>query len=377
MIGTFSIEARDQDSNARAGELTLAHGSVRTPMFMPVGTLGAVKAVSHDALHSIIDAEIILANAYHLYLRPGTDVLTEAGGIHKFSTWEKPVLTDSGGYQVYSLSPMRKISEEGVQFRSHIDGSPHFFTPESVVDIQRKIGADIMMAFDECTPWPCTHEYAKASMEMTHRWLDRCLAHALETNSIYGYDQILAPIVQGSTYPDLRRISAAVITSKDMPINAIGGLSVGEPADEMYAMTAEVCSILPVDKPRYLMGVGTPVNLLEAIALGVDLFDCVLPSRNARHGLLYTWEGVINIKNEKWKQAHIPIDEQGCAWSRQYSRAYLRHLLMNNEILGSMIATVHNLSFYIALVREARKRILDGTFRSWKDATVVQLDQRL
>jgi queuine tRNA-ribosyltransferase len=377
MIGTFSIKASDSESAARAGELALAHGSVQTPMFMPVGTLGAVKAVSHDVLHEIVGAEIILANAYHLYLRPGTEVLTEAGGIHRFSTWDKPMLTDSGGYQVYSLSQMRKISEEGVHFRSHIDGSPHFFTPENVVDIQRRIGADIIMAFDECTPWPSTHEYAKASMEMTHRWLDRCLDQVGKTEPVYGYEQILAPIVQGSTYPDLRRISAEVIASKNAQINAIGGLSVGEPADEMYAMTAEVCTILPKDKPRYLMGVGTPANLLESIALGVDLFDCVLPSRNARHGLLYTREGVINIKNEKWKQAHIPLDQQGCTWSKQYSRAYLRHLLMNNEILGSMIATAHNLSFYIALVREARARILEGTFRAWKDAAVPLLEQRL
>jgi queuine tRNA-ribosyltransferase len=377
MIGTFSIKASDSESAARAGELALAHGSVQTPMFMPVGTLGAVKAVSHDVLHEIVGAEIILANAYHLYLRPGTEVLTEAGGIHRFSTWDKPMLTDSGGYQVYSLSQMRKISEEGVHFRSHIDGSPHFFTPENVVDIQRRIGADIIMAFDECTPWPSTHEYAKASMEMTHRWLDRCLDQVGKTEPVYGYEQILAPIVQGSTYPDLRRISAEVIASKNAQINAIGGLSVGEPADEMYAMTAEVCAILPKEKPRYLMGVGTPANLLESIALGVDLFDCVLPSRNARHGLLYTREGVINIKNEKWKQAHIPLDQQGCTWSKQYSRAYLRHLLMNNEILGSMIATAHNLSFYIALVREARARILEGTFRAWKDAAVPLLEQRL
>jgi queuine tRNA-ribosyltransferase len=272
---------------------------------------------------------------------------------------------------------MRKITEEGVQFRSHIDGSPHFFTPENVVDIQRRIGSDNKKAYDESTPWPSTHEYAKASMEMTLRWLDRCLDQVGKTEPVYGYEQILAPIVQGSTYPDLRRISAELIASKNAQINAIGGLSVGEPADEMYAMTAEVCAILPKEKPRYLMGVGTPANLLESIALGVDLFDCVLPSRNARHGLLYTREGVINIKNEKWKQAHIPLDQQGCTWSKQYSRAYLRHLLMNNEILGSMIATAHNLSFYIALVREARARILEGTFRAWKDAALPLLEQRL
>jgi len=377
MDPVFNIEAADQASSARAGTLKLAHGEVSTPMFMPVGTLGAVKAVSHRELSEVIGAEIILANAYHLYLRPGTEVLAEAGGLHKFSTWQRPMLTDSGGYQVYSLGAMRKISEDGVSFRSHIDGSSHVFTPEGVVDIQRQIGADIIMAFDECTPWPCSFEYAKSSMELTHRWLDRCKARFGETVGHYGYEQILAPIVQGSTYSELRRISAEVIASKEMPLNAIGGLSVGEPAEEMYAMTAEVCGILPQNKPRYLMGVGTPANVLESIALGVDLFDCVLPSRNARHGLLYTRDGIINIKNEKWKQDHTPVDMQGCAWSQQYSRAYLRHLVMNNEILGAMISTVHNLSFYIALVREARARIVDGTFRNWKDGLADRLDVRL
>jgi queuine tRNA-ribosyltransferase len=344
---------------------------------MPVGTLGAVKGVSHQDLDDIIGAEIILANAYHLYLRPGTETLQSAGGIHRFSAWDKPVLTDSGGYQVYSLSPMRKITEEGAHFRSHIDGSAHTFTPENVMDIQRKIGADIMMAFDECTPWPCAYEDARSSMHLTHRWLDRCLVRFDETEALYGYQQILAPIVQGSTFSDLRRQSAEFVAGKEQPLNAIGGLSVGEPADEMYSMTDEVCAILPTDKPRYLMGVGTPANILECIALGVDLFDCVLPTRNARHGLLYTRDGIINIKNEKWKDDHTPIDPEGGRMSRRYSRAYLRHLILNKEMLGGTIASVHNLSFYQALVGEARQRICDGTFASWKAEIVTRLDQRV
>ncbi len=373
----FSITAKDPSSGARAGLLSLPHGDILTPMFMPVGTLGAVKAVSHQELAEVIGAQIILGNTYHLYLRPGTEILRGAGGIHRFSSWDKPILTDSGGYQVYSLSPIRKISEEGVHFRSHLDGSAHFFSPENVIDAQRIIGADIMMAFDECTPWPCPYDYAKTSMLLTHRWLDRCIAQFEKTDALYGYDQVLAPIVQGSTYPDLRKASAEYVAEKGMPVNAIGGLSVGEPAEEMYAMTREVCAILPPNAPRYLMGVGTPVNLLESIALGIDLFDCVLPTRNARHGLLYTREGVINIKNEKWKDDFSPLDADGSAWSRRYTKAYVRHLIMNSEILGAMITSVHNLSFYVSLVREAGERIADGTFSEWKGTMVMKLDNRL
>lgn len=373
----FSILATDAHSNARAGVLEFSHGALETPMFMPVGTVGAVKGVSHETLTDLIGAQIILANAYHLYLRPGIDVLESAGGIHKFSTWHKPILTDSGGYQVYSLSPMRKITEEGVHFRSHIDGSPHFFSPENVMEIQMKIGADIIMAFDECTPWPCTYEYAETSIHRTHRWLDRCKVYFERAQPYYGYPQVLAPIVQGSTFAELRKVSAEYVAASEMSLNAIGGLSVGEPTEEMYAMTSLVCDILPKDKPRYLMGVGTPVNILECISLGIDLFDCVLPTRNARHGLLYTWQGVINIKNEKWRNDHDVLDAQGCSWSRTYSRAYLRHLIQSNEILGAMIASVHNLSFYLDLVSTARKHIQDGTFRPWKDKTVPILEQRL
>lgn len=373
----FKIQAKDLSSQARAGTIDLPHGRIETPIFMPVGTVGAIKGVSHQALSEIIGAEIILANAYHLYLRPGTEVIGKAGGIQKFSTWNKPMLTDSGGYQVYSLSPMRKITEEGVRFRSHIDGSAHFFSPESVVDIQAEIGADIIMAFDECTPWPCTFEYAENSMHRTHRWLDRCKSHFAHTEPRHGYNQILAPIVQGSTYPDLRRISAEYIASLEMPINAIGGLSVGEPAEDMYAMAELVCNILPVDRPRYLMGVGTPANILECIGMGIDMFDCVLPTRNARHGLLYTWDGIMNIKNEKWRFDDRPLDEKGSSWSTRYSRGYLRHLLQSKEMLGSMIASVHNLGFYLALVRAAREQIMAGTYAEWKNTIVPQLERRL
>ena len=373
----FSILATDSNSNARAGIMEFSHGYVETPVFMPVGTIGAIKGVSHETLAEVIGAQIILANAYHLYLRPGMDVVQSAGGIHRFSTWNKPILTDSGGYQVYSLSPIRKISEEGVHFRSHIDGSPHFFSPENVIEIQMKIGADIIMAFDECTPWPCTYDYAETSLHRTHRWLDRCHAHFENTQPYYGDAQVLAPIVQGSTFAELRKISAEYVTASGMPLNAIGGLSVGEPVEEMYAMTSLVCDILSKEKPRYLMGVGTPANILESISLGIDMFDCVLPTRNARHGLLYTWEGVINIKNEKWRNDHNALDEQGCSWSRKYSRAYLRHLVQSNEILGAMIASVHNLCFYQDLLRVARRHIIEGTFRIWKDKTVPALEQRL
>ena len=330
---------------------------------MPVGTVGAVKAIHQHELSDDIKAQIILGNTYHLYLRPTTNVIRQAGGLHKFIGWERPMLTDSGGYQVYSLSNKRKIKEEGVTFTSHIDGSKHFFTPENVMDIQREIGADIIMAFDECTPYPCEYRYAKNSMEMTHRWLKRCCERFDATEGPYGYPQTLFPIVQGSTYSDLRKQSAETIASFEREGNAIGGLSVGEPDEEMYAMTELVCGILPKDKPRYLMGVGTPINILENIALGIDMFDCVLPTRNARHGMLYTSEGIINIKNAKWKEDFSPIDENSTSHtSRRHSKAYLRHLVTNQELLGAQIATLHNLCFYLWLVGEARKQIIAGDF---------------
>ncbi len=373
---SFQLLHTDTATRARAGLLTLPHGEVETPIFMPVGTAGTVKAVHHRELTDQVRAQIILGNTYHLYLRPGMDVIEEAGGLHGFSTWSGPILTDSGGYQVYSLSKQRKIKEEGVKFRSHIDGSLHLFTPESTIDIQRTIGADIIMAFDECTPYPCEEKYATRSMHMTHRWLDRCIDRHREAPAKYGYDQILAPIVQGSTYPHLRKISAEYIASRDMPINAIGGLSVGEPAPELYAMTGLVCDILPADKPRYLMGVGTPANILECIALGIDMFDCVLPTRNARHGLLYTSRGKVHIRNEKWKHCFDPIDPDSTAeTSRRHSLAYLRHLIMSGEALGAMIASLQNLSFFLTLVRQARQHILDGTFAAWKDEQVRILDR--
>ncbi len=345
---------------------------------MPVGTAGTVKAVHQRELETDINAEIILGNTYHLYLRPGLDVMRQAGGLHGFNGWKRPILTDSGGYQVYSLSNTRKIKEEGVTFTSHIDGSKHMFSPEGVMDIQRTIGADIIMAFDECTPYPCEYEYARKSMEMTHRWLDRCIDRFDATEGHYGYRQTLFPIVQGSTYPDLRRQSAEVIASKEREGNAIGGLAVGEPAEEMYAMLELVNGILPANKPRYLMGVGTPANILEAIALGVDMFDCVMPTRNARHGLLFTTEGIMNIKNEKWSRDFSPIDAGlGGYASTFYSKAYLRHLIKSEELLGGQIASLHNLTFYLWLVRQARAHIEAGTFVSWKDEMVVRLMQRM
>ena len=375
---SFTIEHRDPHSNARAGRMMTAHGEIQTPIFMPVGTAGTVKGVHQYELEEEVRAQIILGNTYHLYLRPGTEVLQKAGGLHRFNGWQGPMLTDSGGYQVYSLSHRRKINEEGVIFHAHIDGSRHLFTPENVMDIQRQIGADIMMAFDECTPYPCDYAYARNSMELTHRWLDRCCRRFDETDGLYGYEQTLFPIVQGSTYPDLRRQSAEYIAALDRPANAIGGLSVGEPAEEMYAMTDLVCGILPKDKPRYLMGVGTPANLLECIALGVDMFDCVLPSRNARHGMLYTRRGVINIKNRKWQDDFSPIDEESpCRSSRFYSKAYLRHLIHNQEILGAQIATLHNLAFYLWLVGEARNQIARGQFTDWKNQILPALSQRI
>lgn len=374
----FSLLHKDPKSKARAGIIKTDHGIIETPIFMPVGTAGTVKAVHQRELKEDIKAQIILANTYHLYLRPGLEVLENAGGLHKFNGWDKPLLTDSGGYQVFSLANSRKLTEEGATFKSHIDGSKHLFTPEGIMDIQRIIGADIIMAFDECTPYPCDHRYAKNSLGLTHRWLDRCIKRFAETEPKYGYSQTLFPIVQGSVYKDLRIESAEFIASKGAGGNAIGGLSVGEPAEDMYAMTEVVCDILPVDKPRYLMGVGTPVNILESIALGVDMFDCVMPTRNARHGLLFTQHGIINIKNEKWKNDNSVLDENGTSFvDHQYSKAYLRHLLVCSEYLAAQIASIHNLAFYLWLVTEARKRIFDGSFYEWKNSMVKQLAQRL
>lgn len=375
---TFAITSTDPASQARTGTLTTDHGLIETPIFMPVGTAGTVKAVHQRELETDINAEIILGNTYHLYLRPGLDIMEQAGGLHAFNGWKRPILTDSGGYQVYSLSNSRKIKEEGVTFKSHIDGSSHQFTPEGVMDIQRIIGADIMMAFDECTPYPCEYDYARRSMHMTHRWLDRCIARFDATEGKYGYNQYLFPIVQGSTYKDLRKESAEVIASKDRTGNAIGGLAVGEPAEQMYETIAVVNEILPRHKPRYLMGVGTPANILEAIGLGVDMFDCVMPTRNARHGLLFTTEGIINIKNERWSRDFSPIDSGLDNYaSNFYTKAYLRHLIRSEEILGAQIASLHNLSFYLWLVRKARTYIQAGNYVSWKNEMVVRLMQRL
>lgn len=375
---TFEIQALDPQSKARAGKISTDHGEILTPIFMPVGTVGSVKAVHQRELESDIKAQIILGNTYHLYLRPGLDVLSKAGGLHQFNGWKGPILTDSGGYQVYSLSGTRKIQEEGVKFKSHIDGSAHHFSPEGVMDIQRKIGADIIMAFDECTPYPCEYKYAKDSMHMTHRWLKRCIERFDNTTPHYGYSQTLFPIVQGSTYKDLRKESAEFIANQNREGNAIGGLSVGEPAEEMYAMTDLVCEILPKDKPRYLMGVGTPANLLECIDLGVDMFDCVMPTRNARNGMLFTSEGIINIKNEKWKEDFSPIDPAVGGYANTfYSRAYLRHLIISKEMLGAQIASIHNLSFYLWLMGQAREHILKGSFKAWKEVMVKKVAQRL
>ena len=345
---------------------------------MPVGTVGTVKGVHINELHQEVKAQIILGNTYHLFLRPGMDILEKAGGLHKFMGWDKPILTDSGGYQVYSLANNRKITEQGVKFSSHIDGSKHFFTPERAMDIQRSIGADIIMAFDECTPYPCDKSYATRSMHMTHRWLDRCFEHFNKSEPLYGYEQQLFPIVQGSVYKDLRVKSAEYIASKDAFGNAIGGLSVGEPHDELYAMTDVVCSVLPEDKPRYLMGVGTPDNLLECIDLGVDMFDCVMPTRNARNGMLFTSEGIINIKNKKWEDDFSPIDpNSGVSTDMLHSKAYLRHLFVAKERLGAQLASIHNLGFYLWLVNTAREKIMDGTFKAWKTAMVPKLKNRL
>ncbi|MBD1430683.1 MULTISPECIES: tRNA guanosine(34) transglycosylase Tgt [Sphingobacterium] len=374
----FTLQAQDKLSKARAGVLETAHGKIETPIFMPVGTAGTVKAVHQHELVNDIQAQIILGNTYHLYLRPGLDVLNKAGGLHKFNGWDKPILTDSGGYQVYSLTEVRKIREEGVTFRSHVDGSKHLFTPENVMDTQRIIGADIIMAFDECTPYPCDYNYARRSLDMTHRWLKRCCDRFDSTEPLYGYDQTLFPIVQGSVYKDLRAKSAEVIASFEREGNAIGGLSVGEPAEEMYAMTEVVTNILPKDKPRYLMGVGTPINILENIALGIDMFDCVMPTRNARNGMLFTRNGIINIKNEKWKDDFSPIEaESDLMMDQVYTKAYLRHLIKSQEILGAQIASLHNLHFYLWLVKSAREKIVEGTFYDWKEKMVKILGQRL
>ncbi len=374
----FKLAKTDSKSKARAGEITTDHGKIQTPIFMPVGTAGAVKAIHIRDIKEDVKAQIILGNTYHLYLRPGLEVLEEAGGLHRFNGWDKPILTDSGGYQVYSLSGTRKLTEEGVLFQSHIDGSRHLFTPEKVMDIERIIGADIMMAFDECTPYPCDYDYAKNSMNLTHRWLDRCVTQFKNTEGKYGYKQALFPIVQGSTFSDLRKKSAETIASYNADGNAIGGLSVGEPHEMMYEQTDLVCSILPKDKPRYLMGVGTPSNILESIALGIDMFDCVMPTRNGRNGMLFTSEGIINIKNKKWYKDFSPIDANGLSFvDEKYTKAYLRHLFVAKEILGGMIASQHNLRFYLWLVGEARKHILADDFSTWKDVMVKKLITRL
>lgn len=374
----FELQTTDTTTKARAGRITTDHGVIETPIFMPVGTVASVKGVQQRELTEDINADIILGNTYHLYLRPTTSILEQAGGLHKFMHWDRNILTDSGGYQVYSFSSTRKIKEEGVRFKSHIDGSYHFFSPEKSMEIQRSIGADIIMAFDECTPYPCEYGYAKRSMHMTHRWLDRCIVYLGENAPKYGYNQSLFPIVQGSVYPDLRKISAEYIASKGADGNAIGGLSVGEPAEKMYEITEIVCDILPKDKPRYLMGVGTPINILENIALGVDMMDCVMPTRNARNGMLFTAHGTINIKNKKWENDFSPIDENGYTFvDTYYTKAYLRHLFAAEESLGKQIASIHNLGFYLWLVREARRHIMEGDFSQWKDQMVRQMNNRL
>ena len=374
----FTLKATDKNTQARAGQIETGHGTIETPVFMPVGTGGTVKGIHQRELTHDIKAQIILGNTYHLYLRPGTDILKSAGGLHAFMNWHQPILTDSGGYQVYSLKTIRKIKEDGVTFQSHIDGSRHIFTPESVMDIQRMIGADIIMAFDECTPYPCDYRYAQASMHMTHRWLNRCCNRIDSTGPLYGHHQSLFPIVQGSVYSDLRKISAETIASYDREGYAIGGLSVGEPAAKMYEITNQVCEILPKDRPRYLMGVGTPINILECIALGVDMFDCVMPTRNGRNGWLFTSHGRINIKNIKWKHDLSPIDENGTSFvDGYYTKAYVRHLFASGEMLGPIIASQHNLAFYMWLVGEARKKIMEGSFEAWKKQMIPALEKRL
>jgi len=374
----FKTDKRDKSCNARAGVITTDHSVIPTPIFMPVGTAGSVKGVHQLELKNDIDAPIILGNTYHLYLRPGLETIREAGGLHRFINWDRSILTDSGGYQVFSLAENRKLKSEGAWFSSHIDGSKHLFSPERVVEIQRIIGADIMMAFDECTPWPCEYAYAGKSLKLTHQWLDRGWEHFHRTEPLYGHSQTFFPIVQGSTFSDLRKISAEKIASLEAEGNAIGGLSVGEPAEEMYAMIETVNAILPSDKPRYLMGVGTPVNILEGIERGIDMFDCVMPTRNGRNGMLFTSEGTINIKNRKWMNDFSPLDPNGNSYvDQQYSKAYLRHLIISGEMLGAQIATIHNLAFYLWLVREAREKILSGEFSTWKSQMVRRLSSRL
>ena len=374
----FTLEHNDPKSAARAGTITTDHGTIQTPIFMPVGTAGTVKGVHTKDLREDTKAQIILGNTYHLFLRPGTEILKAAGGLHKFNGWDRPILTDSGGYQVYSLANQRKITEEGATFASHIDGTKHLFTPERVMDIQREIGADIIMAFDECPPYPSTYEYAKQSMHMTHRWLDRCFNRINETDPLYGYEQTLFPIIQGSTYEDLRNESAEYIASKNAEGNAIGGLSVGEPAEEMYKHAAGACAILPKDKPRYLMGVGTPANILENISLGIDMFDCVMPTRNGRNGQIFTSEGILNLRNKKWENVHEPLDKNGTSFvDNQYTKAYVRHLIHSKESLGAQIASLHNIRFYLWLVEQAREHIIAGDFASWKNHILPKLEQRL
>ena len=374
----FRILQKDTKSSARAGKMTTDHGVINTPIFMPVGTVGSVKGIHQRNLSDDIKAQIILGNTYHLYLRPGIDVLEGAGGLHKFMGWNKPILTDSGGYQVFSLTDRRKLSDEGASFHSHIDGSKHLFTPENVVDIQRSIGSDIMMALDECTPWPCDYDYAEKSLKLTHQWLDRGFRYYKDSEGKYGHSQAYFPIVQGSVYKDLRKQSAEKISSLGAEGNAIGGLSVGEPADIMYEMIEVVNEILPEDKPRYLMGVGTPANILEGISRGIDMFDCVMPTRNGRNGMIFTSQGIINLKNEKWKNDYSQLDENNTSFVDQdYSKAYVRHLFISGEMLGPQIASIHNLSFYLWLVNEARSHIMDGSFSEWKSKMVKQVTQRL
>ena len=374
----FTLEHNDPKSAARAGTITTDHGTIQTPIFMPVGTAGTVKGVHTKDLREDTKAQIILGNTYHLFLRPGTEILKAAGGLHKFNGWDRPILTDSGGYQVYSLANQRKITEEGATFASHIDGTKHLFTPERVMDIQREIGADIIMAFDECPPYPSTYEYAKQSMHMTHRWLDRCFNRIHETDPLYGYEQTLFPIIQGSTYEDLRNESAEYIARKNADGNAIGGLSVGEPAEEMYKHAAGACAILPKDKPRYLMGVGTPANILENISLGIDMFDCVMPTRNGRNGQIFTSEGILNLRNKKWENVHEPLDKNGTSFvDNQYTKAYVRHLIHSKESLGAQIASLHNIRLYLWLVEQAREHIIAGDFASWKNHILPKLEQRL
>jgi len=375
----FNITHSDSKSSARAGVIETAHGTVETPIFMPVGTVGAVKALHIKNVREDVKAQIILGNTYHLYLRPGLEVLQQTGGLHKFNGWEKPILTDSGGFQVFSLSHKRKIKpEEGVWFQSHIDGSRHLFSPEKVIDIQRIIGADIMMAFDECPPYPCEYEYAKNSMKITHQWLERCCTHFDTTKPLYGYDQTLFPIVQGSVYKDLRVQSAEFIAAQNRDGNAIGGVSVGEPTELMYEMTDICCRILPKDKPRYLMGVGTPANILESIALGIDMFDCVMPTRNGRNGMIFTWDGMMNMRNEKWKYDFTPLNSNSDLFAdKEYTRAYLRHLYVADEMLGGMIGSIHNLHFYLDLVKTARNKITEGTFSTWKTKILSQISKKL